>query len=72
MDSDVSNRCSGSNEGCRSDDCRSSEFGNLDVDLPDVAASQRDCDRMASGIARRGFHRRMVFVDALNVVIWIR
>ena len=54
-------------DGC--DDRRSGNFGNFDVDLRNVSAAERDRDGMAAGIARAGFHRRVIFVAILTVVI---
>ena len=57
-------------DGC--DDRRSGKFGNFEVDLRNVSAAEGDRDSMATRLARVGFDRCLVFVDAPNVVIRIR
>jgi len=60
------------NQSDRRADRRSGNGGNFDVDLRNVSAAERDCDGMATRIARLGFHFRLLFVDTRNVVIRIR
>ena len=54
-------------DGC--DNCRSGKFRNFRVNLRNVSAAERDGNGMTTWVARLGFHRRVVFVAALHVVI---
>ena len=72
MDPYVCDRGCRANWGRRRHDRRSSKFGNLDVDLRNLDTTQRDCYGMPTRIARLGFHRRVIFVDAIQVAVRIR
>ena len=72
VDANFCNRRSGANRCDRCDDRRYSNFGNLDVNLRNVNATDDDRDGMSTRIARAGLHGRVVLACALVVVIRIR